>query len=229
MLLKLNSLLSRNIGNLNTFSRLQADCGRLRDGFRGDFKRTNTGVMNFQSLDVTPIRFLRIRTDNDIKVETTAKILLGRNEAIVTVSGLFDPTKYTVGTGHGGLGLDCAMLFLPSDLVSELLPGIENYDYAWDIISDPQKDACVKTELQRLVSTHTEIGLNTFESKVAYNTAAYTYLFYAMQGVTLFISLFGVVNFINTILSNQISQKKRGQHLAFGWYDTETSLSNDRL
>lgn len=147
--------------------------------------------------------------NEDVKVGATAKITLGGNETIVTVSGLFDPTKCTVGIGHGNLGVDCAMLFLPSDLFTELLPGIESYDYSWDIISDPQKDSTVKTELQKLVNADTEIELDTFENKVAYNTTAYTYLFHALQGITLFISLFGVVNFINTILSNQISQKKR--------------------
>lgn len=162
------------------------------------------GVMPSGSYDII------IGSYDDIKVGvgTTAKIMLGKNEAVVTISGLFDPTKCTVGTGHGSLGLDGAMLFLPSDLFTELLPGIENYDYTWDIVRDPQKDASVNAELQKLVSTHAEIELDTFESKVAYNTAVYTNLFHAMQGITLFISLFGLVNFINTILSNQISQKR---------------------
>lgn len=144
----------------------------------------------------------------NVQVGTTVKISLGKSETVVTISGLFDATKCFVGVGHGDLGLDAAMIFLPNDLFAELLPGIEKYDYAWDIISDPRKDTSVKIGLEEIANVHTKIKLDTFESQVTYNTFAYTFVFHVLQGVTLFISLFGVVNFINTILSNQVSQKR---------------------
>lgn len=134
-------------------------------------------------------------------------ITSGSGKATVTVAGLVSLTKSKVGLGHGNLGLDGAMVFLPQKLFHHLMPGINNYDYSWDIISEPAKDDTVKAGLQELLATHTEIAMDTFTEKKNYTKSAYSIPFHILQGVALFISLFGVINLINTTLSNQISRR----------------------
>lgn len=151
---------------------------------------------------------LAAKAYKELKAGTTLQLTLGGKTATVTVSGLFDLSKLTVGYGHGDLQLDGAMLFLPKELFEELLPEADNYQYAWDIVSDPSKDAAVRMGLLEIADTHTGIALDAFSDQVAYHQSSYSVPFHIMQGISLFISLFGVINLINTTLSNQMARKQ---------------------
>ena len=66
--------------------------------------------------------------------------------------------------------------------------------------------------LENLVVSHTDIGLDTFEDKVdsyGYMDVAYG----VMQVISWFIFLFGVINLINTTLSNQYSRRQENSVL----------------
>lgn len=145
---------------------------------------------------------------DQLKPGMKIQISAGKNAATVTVSGLISLSKCNTGFGHGDLQLDGAMVFLPEKLFQQLAPGIKNYDYSWDIISSPAKAATVKTRLQELLATHTELTLDTFSNQKNYIKSAYSTPFHILQGVALFISLFGMINLINTTLSNQISRRQ---------------------
>lgn len=132
---------------------------------------------------------------------------MGGNTAEVTVDGLFDITKVSAGYGHGKKQFDGAMLYLPERLFQELLPGVVDFDYSWDIVSDPSMDSSVKMALQEIVNSHTEIGLDSFFDYVEYCRLTNSVVFHIMQGTALLISLFGVINLINTTLSNLMATK----------------------
>lgn len=143
----------------------------------------------------------------EVKVGSVLELSMGKNTAAVTVAGVFDITKVKSGYGHGGMQLDGAMLYLPEGLFEELMPGVENLDYSWDIVSDPKKDTSVKLALQEIIDGHTEIALDTFDGYVAYCQSGNSLFFHILQGISLLISLFGIINLINTSLSNQMSRK----------------------
>lgn len=146
--------------------------------------------------------------DEELEVGSTIEITLGGNTSTVTVCGFFDVTAISVGHGHENLMLDGAMLFLSEELFHEMLPDVEKFDYTWDIVSDPDKDISVKIGLEKLINSHTEIALDFFTERVTYFQSVYSVPFHVLQGIALFISLFGVINLINTTLSNQISRKR---------------------
>ena len=98
------------------------------------------------------------------------------------------------------------------ELFQELIPDVTNFDYSWDIVCDPEKSEKVGEALENLVVSHTDIGLDTFEDKVdsyGYMDVAYG----VMQVISWFIFLFGVINLINTTLSNQYSRRQENSVL----------------
>lgn len=104
------------------------------------------------------------------------------------------------------------MMFLSEELFQELIPDVTNFDYSWDIVCDPEKSEKVEKDLKNLVVSHTDIGLDTFEDKVdsyGYMDVAYG----VMQVISWFIFLFGVINLINTTLSNQYSRRQENSVL----------------
>ncbi|MFR2167555.1 MAG: ABC transporter permease [Coprococcus sp.] len=104
------------------------------------------------------------------------------------------------------------MMFLSEELFQELIPDVTNFDYSWDIVCDPEKSEKVGKALENLVVSHTDIGLDTFEDKVdsyGYMDVAYG----VMQVISWFIFLFGVINLINTTLSNQYSRRQENSVL----------------
>lgn len=142
-----------------------------------------------------------------VEVGTAVELSLGGSTVEVTVDGLFDITKVSAGYGHGKYQFDGAMLYLPEELFQELLPGVGNFDYSWDIVSDPAMDSAVKMALQEILDSHTGIGLDTFSDYVEYCRSTNSVVFHIMQGIALLISLFGIINLINTTLSNLMSRK----------------------
>lgn len=61
--------------------------------------------------------------------------------------------------------------------------------------------------LQEILDSHTGIGLDTFSDYVEYCRSTNSAVFHIMQGIALLISLFGIINLINTTLSNLMSRK----------------------
>lgn len=148
---------------------------------------------------------------HDMDVGSTIELSLGQKTTIVTVSGLFDPVK--IANGHGVLSLDGASLFAPEALFQELMPEIKNFDYSWSIVSDSEKSESVESRLQEIVSSHSNIGLDTISAHIEYEKWQSSLIFGSMQALSWIIFLFGAVNLINTTLSNQMSRKRENSIL----------------
>ena len=148
----------------------------------------------------------------EMDVGATVELSLGQETVTVTISGLLDPMGVT-SNGHGALGLDSVALFAPEELFRELHPEIENFDYSWSIVSDPKKAERVEAGLQEILSSRSNLGLDTIGTRIAYEKMQSGLIFGSMKALSWLIFLFGVVNLINTTLSNQMSRKRENSIL----------------
>ena len=147
----------------------------------------------------------------DMDVGAVIELTLGQRTAAVTISGLFD--SHQIMNGHGALAMDTAVLFAPEELFLELHPEIESFDYSWSIVSNPVKAEQVENGLQELLSSRRNLGLDTIGTHIEYEKMQSSMIFGGMQALSWLIFLFGVVNLINTTLSNQMSRKRENSIL----------------
>ncbi|MCM1118157.1 MAG: ABC transporter permease [bacterium] len=147
----------------------------------------------------------------DMDVGATMELILGQKTVTVTVSGLFDASM--TANGHGALTMDSVSLFAPEELFCELHPEIESFDYSWSIVSDPKKAESVESSLQELVSGRSNLGMDTIATHIEYEKMQSNIIFGSLQALSWLIFLFGVVNLINTTLSNQMSRKRENSIL----------------
>ena len=147
----------------------------------------------------------------EMDVGATVELSLGQETVTVTISGLLDPLRMT--NGHGALALDSVALFAPEELFRELHPEIENFDYSWSIVSDPKKAERVESGLQEILSGHSNLGLDTIGVHIEYEKMQSGLIFGGLRAVSWLIFLFGVVNLINTTLSNQMSRRRENSIL----------------
>ena len=147
----------------------------------------------------------------DMGVGTAMELTLGQKTVTVTISGLFDTAK--AANGHGALAMDSAALFAPEELFHEIHPEIESFDYSWSIVNDPQKAASVESSLQEIVSSRSNLGLDTIDAHIEYEKMQSSIIFGSLQALSWLVFLFGVVNLVNTTLSNQMSRKKENSIL----------------
>ena len=147
----------------------------------------------------------------DIKIGQTLKLTVEQKTVPVTLAGTFDTKKVT--NGHGSLAMDSTQVFLSRDLAQGLFPEIENFDYSWNIVSDPQKAQSVEAGLRDLIANHRDISLWTFAESLEYEETQSRIMFGSMQALSWLVFLFGVINLINTTLSNQISRTRENNIL----------------
>lgn len=159
------------------------------------------------------ITYGEIERYENIGVGSTIEFSFGEDQppVSVTISGLFDPSK--VYSGHGIMHLDGAQLFAPEPLLHELHPEITSFDYSWSIVSDPNKSESVKEELKNIVTSHSNIALDDINPLIEYEKMANSRIFGSLQALSWLVFLFGVVNLINTTLSNQMSRKRENSVL----------------
>ena len=148
----------------------------------------------------------------EMDVGAAMELSLGQKTVTVTISGLLDPVRGT-SNGHGALALDSVALFAPEELFRELHPEIENFDYSWSIVSDPKKAERVEAGLQEILSGHSNLGLDTIGVHIEYEKMQSGLIFGGLRALSWLIFLFGVVNLINTTLSNQMSRKRENSIL----------------
>ncbi|RKI44038.1 ABC transporter permease [bacterium D16-51] len=141
----------------------------------------------------------------DMDAGAAMELSLGQKTVTVTISGLFDMTKMV--NGHGALAMDSVALFAPEELFREIHPEIESFDYSWSIVSGQKKAESVESRLKELVSGRSNLGLDTKSAHIEYEKMQNGIIFGSLQVLSWLIFLFGVVNLINTTLSNQMSRK----------------------
>ena len=137
----------------------------------------------------------------------------GKKSIPVTISGMFSASKMPVIFGHGRSHTDGSVFFAPKDLFCELHPEITTFDYSWSIVSDPKKDETVKAELKNIVAEHSNLALDEIDTAIAAEKSQNSVAFGSMQILSWLVFLFGVINLINTTLSNQMSRKQENSVL----------------
>ena len=137
----------------------------------------------------------------------------GKKSIPVTISGVFSASKMPVIYGHGRAHTDGSVFFAPKDLFRELHPEITTFDYSWSIVSDPKKDETVKAELKNIVAEHSNLALDEIDTVIAAEKSQNSVAFGSMQVLSWLVFLFGVINLINTTLSNQMSRKQENSVL----------------
>ena len=137
----------------------------------------------------------------------------GKKSIPVTISGVFSTSKMPVIFGHGRAHTDGSVFFAPKDLFYELYPEITTFDYSWSIVSNPKKAETVKAELKNIVAEHSNLALDEIDTAIAAEKSQNSAAFGSMQVLSWLVFLFGVINLINTTLSNQMSRKQENSVL----------------
>ena len=149
---------------------------------------------------------------DNIGVGETVELISGKSSIPVTISGVFDNANIPTD-GHGTVPLDAPLEFAPEALFHELHPEITSFDYSWSIVSDPKKADDVESELKNIVATHTDIALENIDTIIEYEKMVNSIVFGSMEAFSWVVFLFGVINLINTTLSNQMSRKQENSVL----------------
>ena len=143
----------------------------------------------------------------EVKVGMQFEISLGREKIPVTVSGIFQSTKVASAQGNGRAGFDAAMMCMTEDAFKELLPGINNFDFTWVINIDPKEQSSVDENLRNTISKNEDIAIESFSENVNGYEKDNT-IYFILQIISILIFLFGVINLINTTLSNQLFRRR---------------------
>ena len=148
---------------------------------------------------------------DNIGIGETVELISGKSTIPVTISGVF--YNGSIITGHGTHHFDAPLEFVPEALFHELHPEITSFDYSWSIVSDPKKAGDVETGLKNIVSAHTDIALDDIDTIIEYEEMVNSLAFGSMEILSWLVFLFGVINLINTTLSNQIARKQENSIL----------------
>ena len=149
---------------------------------------------------------------DNIRVGETVEVTSGKSTIPVTISGVFDNDSIPTD-GHGTVPVDAPLEFATEALFHELHPEIASFDYSWNIASDPKKADNVESELKNIVATHTDIALENIDTIIEYEKNINSFVFGSMEVLSWLVFLFGVINLINTTLSNQMSRKQENSVL----------------
>ena len=141
-----------------------------------------------------------------VEAGSVIKLSIGDQEIPVTVSGLF--LNDGLQNGHGPLALDNTCMVATKELFQEAMPMIDCFDYSWSIVSDPQKAEQIENSLSAIISSDPDLALDTIGIHKDYKEMENRVVFGGFQALSWLVFLFGVVNLINTTLSNQISRKR---------------------
>ena len=150
--------------------------------------------------------------NNNIGAGETVELISGKSTLPVTISGVFDNKSIQIN-GHGALHIDGPLEFAPEALFHELHPEITSFDYSWSIVSDPKKADHVEAELKNIVASHSNIALDEINTAIEYEKMSNSLAFGSMEVLSWMVFLFGVINLINTTLSNQIARKQENSIL----------------
>ena len=149
---------------------------------------------------------------DNIRVGETVEVTSGKSTIPVTISGVFDNDSIPTD-GHGTVPVDAPLEFATEALFHELHPEIASFDYSWNIASDPKKADNVESELKNIVATHTDIALENIDTIIEYEKNINAFVFGSIEVLSWLVFLFGVINLINTTLSNQMSRKQENSVL----------------
>lgn len=102
----------------------------------------------------------------EIKVGSKVNLILDKKSITVTVSGLYDHLKVT--NGHDKLATDSTQFFAPKSIFDKAFPNIDNYNYSWSVVIDPEKEKSVEKALDNIVAESNNLSLDKFKEQVEY-------------------------------------------------------------
>ena len=116
----------------------------------------------------------------------------------LTVMGLRE--EVNIGSG--------AVLYVPEELLPELQPGIDNRIYQISVKAENRQADRVETSVRELLSDHPGTYIETRKDEVARLQADLGMIKSAIYIIVIFIGVFGLINLINTLMTNVIVRKK---------------------
>ena len=136
----------------------------------------------------------------------------GEKSVPVRISGVFDSNKIVMNHGKAGFGFDGGMMYVEEALFRELLPDVENFDYAWDIVYDKASKKNVEQSLESIIATNSELYLSKASDHAAW-VEKQNILYNIGEVLSWLIFIFGVINLTNMTLSNQLARRQENSVL----------------
>lgn len=147
-----------------------------------------------------------------VKPGMEINLSFGEKSIPVRISGIFDSNKTVMNYGRAGYGFDGGMMYAEEALFHELLPDVENFDYAWDIVYDKASKKNVEQSLESIIATNSELYLSKFSDDVAW-VEKQNILYNIGEALSWLIFIFGVINLTNMTLSNQLVRRQENSVL----------------
>lgn len=200
--------------------------GRQTGHFRFDFQGVNSSGMcdmitaeNRKSIEEAIVEgempnhneILVMKGYEDFGIEPEIgmqmEISLGGEQVPVKISGIFEIAEVPMAYGHGEKGFDAPMMYFPQELFKELMPGIDKFDYSWDISCNSSETEKIEAALNDIIAGNTEIAMDSVYDRCEAYKSIYSPIYGSLQTISWLLFLFGVINLVNTSLSNQLSRQ----------------------
>ena len=163
MLLKIVKLFARMTSS-KTFSGIAGMCDIITDENASEIQDyLIEGKMPTDSNSILVAKLISNRFP-EIKVGLKVNLILDEKSITVTVLGLYDHLKVT--NGHDKLAIDSTQFFTTKSTINKLFPKIDNYNYSWSIVIDPEKEKSVEKILDNIVAESNNLSLDKFKGKV---------------------------------------------------------------
>ena len=137
--------------------------------------------------------------------DTVELTLDGMAEPVqVTVAGILNIYQYH--KGNEWLQTDGPMLAAPEALARELLPQISDFSYTWEVVTNPDQNEAVESRLKELLRGR-DLSLYTIEQETDSYASQWKAFTGGAQVLSWLMFLFGLINLINVMLSNQLARR----------------------
>lgn len=147
-----------------------------------------------------------------VKPGMEINLSFGEKSIPVRISGIYNSNKTVMNYGRAGYGFDGGMMYAEEALFHELLPDVENFDYAWDIVYDKASKKNVEQSLESIIAINSELYLSKFSDDVAW-VEKQNILYNIGEVLSWLIFIFGVINLTNMTLSNQLARRQENSVL----------------
>lgn len=189
---------------------------------KNDFKfltHTLEGTINYNAMvRENGVVFRRYREYTDLGVDCHPgdQINVQYNEKGKTVTDTFKVFAVVNGAGTTSFGSENApVLFFPMDTKSKILD-TKKLD-SIEVVTDPSAVEETGTALQNFVDQSDGVELSSYEARVKSAAAMPGIIFTGLKILSIFIVLFGLINYLNTTITTFFTQKReRGMLQAVG-------------
>ena len=154
--------------------------------------------------------------EHGILVDETAKMLLkfygydvALGDSIEVISDTGEKIVFTVaGLVDFGKEYQGDRFFVPIECLQELRGGVSNFNTRLLIRSDVQSLSTAEQFVFEALSGNQGINIETYSDALAFSEKNLKVYKAPIYGLVLFIALFGIVNLINTLMTNLVSRQR---------------------